>query len=273
MKKLDRKRFGVKSLVIAIFVISGFSNNASAKTLNSVSHIHHVKAVENKVFILTHEGLFELVGKNEMKLVGKDNFDVMGFTALGKEYVASGHPAQGSKMPNPIGLVKSTDGGLSWKAISLVGKVDFHFLEGSGSELYGADSQSGNLMYSNDSGKTWSTLGANSFTDIAVSPDVPGMAVAIKESELFLTKNAFKSSVKIKNNLKITQVEWRDSGLYALSGRSLYKSMNKGKTWVKLSKFKGMPGILSASDKLILVTVGSKIYTSSTSGRKFKIFS
>ena len=273
MKKLDPKRFGMKSLVIAIIVIFGFTNNANAKTLDSASHIHHVKVVENKILILTHEGLFELVGKNKMKLIGKDKLDVMGFTTLDKAYVASGHPAQGSKMPNPIGLVKSTDGGLSWKAISLVGKVDFHFLEGSGSDLYGADSQSGNLMYSPDSGKTWSTLGANSFTDIAVSPGVSGTAVAIKGYELFLTKNAFKSITKIKNNLKITQVEWRDSGLYALSGSSLYKSTNKGKTWTRISRFKGVPGILSASDKLMLVTVGSEIYTSSTSGRKFKVVS
>jgi hypothetical protein len=176
-------------------------------------------------------------------------------------------------MPNPIGLVKSIDGGLSWKAVSLVGKVDFHFLEGAGSDLYGADSQSGNLVYSADSGMTWRSLGANTFTDIAVSPEMSGMAIAIKNSDLLLTENAFKSTTKIKNNLKITQIEWRNSGLYALSGSSLYKSTNSGKIWTKISTFKGVPGILSASDQLMLVTVGSDIYTSSNAGKKFKIFS
>jgi hypothetical protein len=42
---------------------------------------------------LTHEGLYELVGKNDMKLIGKDRIDVMGFTSLGKLLFASGHPA------------------------------------------------------------------------------------------------------------------------------------------------------------------------------------
>ena len=261
------------ALLFAIITLPGITNNASASTLDSVSHIHHIKVVENKVLVLTHEGLFELVGKNEMKLVGKDKLDVMGFTTLGKALFASGHPSQGSKMPNPIGLVKSLDGGSTWKAISLVGKVDFHFLEGAGSDLYGADSQSGNLIYSADSGKTWSTLGANTFTDIAVSPDMPAMAVAINNSELLLTENAFKSTTKIKNALKFTQIEWRNSGLYALSGSSLYKSTNSGKIWTKLSTFKGVPGILSASDQLILVTVGSDIYTSTSGGKKFKILS
>ncbi len=147
--------------------------------------------------------------------------------------------------------------------------MDFHFLEGAGSDLYGADSQSGNLMYSKDSGNTWSSLGINTFTDIAVSPVTSGMAIAIKNSELLLTKNAFKSTTKIKNALKFTQIEWRNSGLYALSGTSLYKSSDSGKTWKELNTFKGAPGILSASDQLMLVTVGADIYTSSDAGRKF----
>ena len=271
MRTLAIKSIRVRFLTLAIVAFLGLSDGASAATLDSVSHIHHVKVVESKILVLTHEGLYELVGNNEMKLVGKDKIDVMGLTPLGKVLFASGHPAQGSKAPNPIGLVKSMDGGLSWKAISLVGKVDFHSLEGAGSELYGTDSQSGNLLYSSDSGKTWKSLGTSTFADIAVSPELPGVAIALENSELLITKNAFKSTTKIKNSLKFTQIEWRDSGLYALGGNSLYKSTNSGKTWIKLSTFKGAPGILSASDQLMLVTVGSDIYTSTNSGKSFKV--
>jgi len=270
MRLSGRSALLVRFFVFATVALTGFTQHASAVTLDSVSHIHHVKVIENKVLILTHEGLYELVGKNDMKLVGKDRIDVMGFTSLGKLLFASGHPAIGSKMPNPIGLVKSLDGGLTWKSVSLVGKVDFHFLEGAGTDLYGADSQTGKLMYSSDSGKTWKDLGENTFTDIAVSPKMSGMAIAIKDSELLLTEQAFKSTTKIKNTLKITQVEWRKSGLYGLGGSSLYKSTNSGKTWTKLSTFKGAPGILSASDQMMLVTVGSDIYTSNNEGKSFK---
>jgi hypothetical protein len=258
---------------LLLLSFSSFSTLAYAQTLDSVSHIHHVKAVENKILVLTHEGLYELVGKNKMNLVGKDKFDVMGFTTLGKALVASGHPSQGSKKPNPIGLVKSLDGGLTWKDVSLVGKVDFHFLEGAGTDLYGADSQSGNLMYSANSGKTWSSLGTNTFTDIAVSPVASGVAIAIKNSELLLTKNAFKSTTKVKTTLKFTQIEWRNSGLYALSGTSLYNSSDSGKTWAKLNSFKAAPEILSASDQLMMVTVGSDIYRSSDAGKNFRVIS
>jgi hypothetical protein len=270
MKKSEAKGLKVSFVVFAIFGLMVVGNKSVAQTLDSVTHIHHVKAVGNKVLILTHEGLYELVGKNNMRLVGKDKIDIMGFTTLGNAFLASGHPAEGSKIPNPIGLVKSIDGGLTWKAVSLVGKVDFHFLEGAGSDLYGSDSQSGNLMYSPDSGKTWKYLGTNTFTDIAVSPKMPGMALAIKNSELLLTKNAFKATTKIKNTLKFTQIEWRKSGLYAVSGKTLFKSTNSGKTWIELNTFKGALGILSASDQLMLVTVGPDIYTSTNSGESFK---
>ena len=270
MKRAISNNMMVRILLCAIVALPGFSSRAEAESLGSVSHIHQVKVVEKKVFVLTHEGLYELVSKNNMKLIGKDKIDVMGFTTSGKALFASGHPAQGSKAPNPIGFLKSIDGGSTWRAVSLVGKVDFHLLEGARSELYGADSQSGNLMHSADSGKTWSSLGANNFSDIAVSPKAQGVAIAIENSELLLTKNAFKSTTKIKNNLKITQIEWRNSGLYALNDSSLYKSSNTGKTWTKLSTFKAEPGILSVSDQMMLVTVGSDIYTSSNNGRKFK---
>ena len=270
MRMSGRSALLVRFFVFATVALTGFTHHASAVTLDSVSHIHHVKVIENKILVLSHEGLYELVGKNDMKLIGKDRIDVMGFTSLGKLLFASGHPAIGSKMPNPIGLVKSLDGGLTWKSVSLVGKVDFHFLEGAGSDLYGADSQTGKLMYSSDSGKTWKDLGENTFTDIAVSPKISGMAIAVKDSELLLTEQAFKSTTKFKNTLKITQIEWRKSGLYGLGGSSLYKSTNSGKTWTKLSTFKGVPGILSASDQMMLVTVGSDIYTSNNEGKSFK---
>lgn len=273
MKQLTKN--AIRYLLIA-FVISfsvGVIYPAKAATLDSVSHIHHLKVVGNKILVLTHEGLYELVGKNEMQLVGMERIDIMGFTSLDNAFLASGHPAIGSKMPNPLGVIKSLDGGLTWKAISLSGKVDFHFLEGARRDLYGADAQTGNLMHSADSGVTWKTLGTNTFRDIAVSPKKSGAAIAIKDSELHLTQNAFKSTIKIKNTLQFSQIEWRKSGLYGLSGSSLYRSKNSGKTWTMQSKFEGTPGILSVSDQLMLVTVDSGIYISRNGGKSFKKFS
>jgi photosystem II stability/assembly factor-like uncharacterized protein len=243
---------------------------ANAETFNSVSHFHQVEAVGNKVFFGTHEGLYELVGSNNMKMVGTEIFDVMGLAAIGMTLYASGHPSQSSVLPSPVGLIASVDLGKKWKQVSLAGKVDFHFLEGAGKDLYGADSGSGNLMYSSNLGKSWRTLGKNKFSDIAVLPQMSGMAIAIQGKELVLTEDAFKSSERIKTPKAFSQIELTRSGLFALSGDSLYQSKDLGKTWKKISSFTGSAGILSANDQIMLVTVGANILVSSNAGNTFK---
>jgi len=52
--------------------------------------------------------------------------DFMGFSAARTAIYSSGHPAPGSMLRNPLGLMKSTDGGASWRSLGLVGEADFH---------------------------------------------------------------------------------------------------------------------------------------------------
>jgi len=125
-------------------------------------------------------------------------------------------------------------------------------------------------MYSTDSGKKWKSIDTNVFSDIAVSPEMKGMAIALKDSNLMLTDNSFNTMVTIKSSLKFTQIEWTKAALYGVSGSSLYKSTNVGKTWSKLTTFKGEPGILGASENLLVVTVGSDFYKSLNAGKNFK---
>ena len=61
MKKSEVKSWRVSFSALAIVALMVFSNSASAETLDSVSHIHHVKVVDKKILVLTHEGLYELV--------------------------------------------------------------------------------------------------------------------------------------------------------------------------------------------------------------------
>ncbi|MGH8725527.1 MAG: F510_1955 family glycosylhydrolase, partial [Burkholderiales bacterium] len=41
---------------------------------------------------------------------------------------SSGHPAPGSGMVNPFGLIRSKDGGKTWEKLGLEGETDFHLL-------------------------------------------------------------------------------------------------------------------------------------------------
>ena len=54
--------------------------------------------------------------------------DYMGFSATSKHFYSSGHPAPGSGLVNPLGLVRSKDGGETWEKLGLERESDFHLL-------------------------------------------------------------------------------------------------------------------------------------------------
>ena len=54
--------------------------------------------------------------------------DFAGFAVSESAIYASGHPPEGSALPDPLGLVKSTDGGETWQSLALGGEVDFHLI-------------------------------------------------------------------------------------------------------------------------------------------------
>jgi photosystem II stability/assembly factor-like uncharacterized protein len=94
------------------------------------AHIHGltVSGDTSKVLLATHDGLFDVTKQPASKIGGTN--DLMGFTA-GKDpgvFYASGHPGEGSDLPNPLGLIKSVDGGKTWEQLSRQGVSDFHAL-------------------------------------------------------------------------------------------------------------------------------------------------
>jgi photosystem II stability/assembly factor-like uncharacterized protein len=82
--------------------------------------------------------------------------DVMGFTVVGAaHYLASGHPGLHVDLPQPVGLIESTDGGRTWTPLSRQGQSDFHAL--TAIHPAGALGWDGDLRRSTD-GRTWEQL-------------------------------------------------------------------------------------------------------------------
>lgn len=122
------------------------------------THVHGltVSGETCQVLLATHDGLFDVTKEPATKIGGTN--DLMGFTA-GKDsgvFYASGHPGEGSDLPNPLGLIKSTDGGKTWEQLSRQGESDFHALTTTKSGIVAFD---GTLRTSPD-GKTWKTVTA-----------------------------------------------------------------------------------------------------------------
>jgi len=257
-------------LLIFNTVSALFISQTNAQSFDSVMHIHSAKAIGGKVFLGTHNGLFEFVGQNNMKPIGTDTFDTMGLTSYASTLFASGHPAPGSKLPDPLGLLRSDDLGKSWKQISLQGKVDFHFLQAGKSELYGVDAQSGDLMYSANLGKSWRSIGKNRFSDIAISNQKVERAYAVEKGKLFLSNDALKTQSIIKTGFEVAAIESVGKILYAASGKDIYRSQDEGKSWKKLNSFKGVVSDITASDQIIAAIVGSEVLISRDKGKSFK---
>jgi hypothetical protein len=137
--------------------VHGTSSQTGQGILPSV-HVHGLAVDGNtgQVLLATHEGLFD-VRKQRATKIGPTN-DVMGFTSGQDQgiYYASGHPGQGSDLPNPVGLLRSGDGGKTWEKLSRQGESDFHALTVAKSGIVAFD---GKLRASPD-GKSWKSIDA-----------------------------------------------------------------------------------------------------------------
>lgn len=263
----------MKKVAVAVSILLAVSSNgafAAGESIGSLSHIHSVRAVGNQILLGTHEGLFQYLDEKTVKRISPERFDVMGLAVSSKGFYASGHPGPGSKLPEPVGLLLTTDRGATWKKVSLTGEVDFHTLETVGDQLYGADSGSGELMYSSNSGKSWVKRGKNTFMDIAPNPDRKASALAVRGGKLYRSTDAFKSTKLVKTSFVVDSIDWIKGSLIASSGKVLYRSTDSGVTWKKITTLPSQIGTITQSAQLIAVVMGSAIYSSSNGGKSFK---
>jgi hypothetical protein len=266
------RKINLLSATLSITVLMSLFSAPSihAQSFDSVTHIHSVKVIGKKILIGTHEGLFVYKGPNNMKPIGKERFDIMGLAISGKTMYASGHPGKGSKLPEPVGLLRSDDEGITWKKVSLQGEVDFHFLEARGSEIYGVDAQTNMLLYSSNSGKVWRKVEPNQFSDIAISGQKLGDSFVIQDKKLMKSSGAFADLSPIKTAFPISEIETVGRSIYASSGKSIFKSLNQGKAWKKIYTFDIEVSGLSSSNDLLVAVVGNQIFASKDGGESFK---
>ncbi|MDO8143410.1 F510_1955 family glycosylhydrolase [Isoptericola sp. 178] len=122
----------------------------------AISHVHGLVVDEEGVVRAgTHEGVRVIDDQGGVTAVGPQD-DLMGMTGLPgtRRLVSSGHPGPGRPLPNPLGLLRSDDGGETWDPVSLTGEIDFHALAVTDDYLVGFDGVTG-LIVSTDGGSTW----------------------------------------------------------------------------------------------------------------------
>ena len=115
-------------------------------------HVHAIARDpgDGKVYLATHHGLFRYESTGPVPVGAV--IDLMGFTIAGPgRFYASGHPGPGVDLPQPVGLIESTDSGATWQVRSRAGISDFHTLTASTAGVLGFD---GALLASRDA-QTW----------------------------------------------------------------------------------------------------------------------
>ena len=82
----------------------------------SLMHVHGLSysADGRQLLVPSHHGLAVYSDGRWSKAPGPQH-DYMGFAGSGTALYSSGHPAPGTGLVNPFGVIKSVDGGRTWK--------------------------------------------------------------------------------------------------------------------------------------------------------------
>lgn len=219
--------------------------NVEIATQVELMHIHGLSynADGKQILIPSHHGI-AIYEQGRWSMMAGPKHDYMGFSATRDTLYSSGHPAPGSGLVNPFGLIKSTDGGQSWQKLGLEGESDFHTLAtGYGTNtIYVLNHQANSRMkaagiyVTQSEGATWSRATANGLkakiNSLATHPsDAKILAVGAGDG-LYLSRDAgdhFEQIVDAKQVL----AQWFD-----LDGKRLWFSSYAGGpalSWIALA--------------------------------------
>jgi photosystem II stability/assembly factor-like uncharacterized protein len=184
----------------AAAAISFAPHAAAAVTL---THVHGLaySGDGKRLMIPSHHGLAVYEEGKWSKAPGPQH-DYMGFSATATALYSSGHPAPGSRLVNPFGLIRSSDGGKTWAKLGLEGETDFHVLATSWNTnaVYvwnpapSSRIKKPGLHYTLNDGFVWKLARAQGLqgepTALAVHPDDPNTVAAATPNGVFLSNDS-----------------------------------------------------------------------------------
>ena len=118
-----------RQVMMTLLIACGPAHGAYAQAPVILIHIHGLSYSSDgkRLMIPSHHGLAIYENGKWSKAAGPQH-DYMGFSATSKGLYSSGHPAPGSNLVNPFGLIRSSDEGKTWVKLGLEGETDFHLL-------------------------------------------------------------------------------------------------------------------------------------------------
>lgn len=254
--------------------------------LSELSHIHGIgfdRSEAGSILLATHYGVYRANPKGMAETVSTDASDYMGFSpdpTDPRRLLASGHPGQGGN----LGVVLSTDGGVTWQKIAdgVNGPVDFHAMSISRVDpkvIYGLY---GGIQVSRDGGASWSMAGPgpDQVIDLAASPLDTETVYAGTVGGLMQSTDAGKTWALVgPSGSAATLVETANDGsLYAFfAGAGLFRLPKEGNGTALASDFGERYLLHLAVDPadashLVAVTYESAVLETRDGGKTWKGF-
>ncbi|MCA0293562.1 MULTISPECIES: F510_1955 family glycosylhydrolase [Micrococcales] len=196
----------------------------------AITHIHAVARdpKSGELLLATHEGLFRHVNGDLVQ--NGPVIDLMGFAvAPDGTYYASGHPGVGVDLPQPVGLITSTDAGRSWRVASRGGQSDFHALTAGSTAVIGFDG----VLRSSTDGTTWTTRSIPAPPRTLAAAPTSGALLATTEAGLLASSDTGATWRTLSPPVTALLVTWADEKtmVIATTTGQLGVSSDAGITW------------------------------------------
>jgi hypothetical protein len=216
--------------------------------------------------------------------------DYMGYAGTDSGFYSSGHPAPGSDLVNPLGLVKSSDGGRTLTTLAFAGESDFHLMAVGyhNHAIYVVNPQANSqlaagLFLSRDDGKTWQQATAQGVAgqpiQIAVHPTDPAVVALATEAGLLLSADFGDTFALVGDAEPISAATFSPDGarlLFGTTALSVYDLANKQITTLATPEFGAQDAIAylavnpMQSDELALASFERHIYLSIDNGQSWQ---
>lgn len=233
------KSLSPQGIVLALALAASAAVAATPSRVDRTVKLIHVHGLSfspdgARLIIPSHNGL-ALYENGRWSIAPGPAHDYMGFSATHDTLYSSGHPAAGSQLINPFGLIKSRDGGKSWKKLGLEGESDFHTLATSytTNAVYvvnpAKNSRMNNpgIFHTRNDGLKWTRATADGLIgepkSLAVHPSDANMVAAGTAKGLFLSRNSGESFERLGDGVEVI------GATFDLDGKSLWFSSYSGR--------------------------------------------
>lgn len=211
--------------LLAAFAILAACGDAAI----TLEHVHGLAFSPDgqRLSIPSHRGLAVYSQGRWSKALGPAH-DYMGYSVTRQAIYSSGHPARGSDLSNPFGVIKSSDDGRTWQQLGLHGEADFHLLASGfdSAVLYvysarpNSRMSSPGLYYSRNDGADWQRAAAQGIGEapsaLAVHPRDSRVVAVATGAGLYLSRNAGQRFQLASQSEQVV------SAAFSLDGSSLW---------------------------------------------------